>query len=56
MEIMIIIVALIVGILPLKTKKGLKTRSISLMIAGVVILGAICLYANIGPVDSTDDD
>ena len=47
MEIMIIIVALIVGILPLKTKKGLKTRSISLMIAGVVILGAICLYANI---------
>lgn len=56
MEIMIIIVALIVGILPLKTKKGLKTRSIFLMIAGVVILGAICLYANIGPVDGTDDD
>ena len=56
MEIMIIIVALVISILPLKTKKGLKTRSISLMIAGVTILGAIYLYANIGPADSTDDD
>ncbi len=56
MEIMLIIVALIVSILPLKTKKGLKTRSIFLMIAGVLILGTICLYANIDPADSTDDD
>ena len=56
MEIMLIIVALIVSILPLKTKKGLKTRSIFLMTAGVLILGTICLYANIDPADSTDDD
>lgn len=56
MEIMLIIVALIVSILPLKTKKGLKTRSIFLMVAGVLILGTICLYANIDPADSTDDD